>query len=193
MSKPTHRSRYVTKAAVRDMIESRAEIKRVVGTTSGTTSTSGAIIYKSSFSQGDDYSGRTGDKIRIQRIEWTVASKDTNTTLTRFILVSDTSNAGVAPAVTDILSSASTFAHMNPIYEIAKRFIVLVDIVLSVSSSGNQYPVRRGVVERKFPVYFNNTGSASTDGGKNALYALVIGENATATYVITTNVWYTDI
>jgi len=181
------------KKMVSDMIEARAELKRVVGTTSATAATAGAIIYKSGFAQGDSYDGRTGDKIRVHSIEWTAAFTDTANNLCRFILVEDTSNIGAAPSVTDILSSASVFAHMNPIYEIQHRFRVLLDVVLATSAAGQQYVMRRGEIRSKFPVYYNGTDAAATSGGKNALYAVVIGAASTGTYNFTTNTRFTDI
>jgi hypothetical protein len=182
-----------TKKMVADMIEARAEMKRNVGTTSGTASATGAVIYKSAFAQGDTYETRTGDKIRVHSIEWTAAFVDTANNLFRVVLVEDTSNIGAAPAVTDILSSASVFAHMNPIYEIQHRFRVLLDVVLTTSAAGKQYDIKRGTLKPKHPVYFNGVDASSTSGGKNALYAVVIGAASTGTYNFTTNTRFTDI
>lgn len=186
-----------TKVAIRkmvaDMIDSRAEIKRVVGTTSATAAATGAVIYKSSFAQGDAYDQRTGDKIKLYNIEWTAAFTDTASNLCRFVLVSDTSYSGTTPTVTEVLSSASVFAHMNPIYEIQHRFRVLLDVVLETSAAGEQYPIKRGVLSVKTPVYYNGTDAASTSGGKNALFAVVISAASTGTYNFTTNTRFTDL
>ncbi len=175
------------------MIDSRAEMKRIVGTSSGTGSASGALIYKSAIAQGDSYDARTGDKIRVHSIEWTVAFTDTANNLFRVLLVEDTSNTGAAPAVTDILSSANIFAHMNPIYEIQNRFRVLLDIKLSTSAAGEQYRIRSGLLKPKHFVYFNGTDATAASGGKNAIYALVIAKSNTGTYDLTTNTRFTDI
>jgi hypothetical protein len=181
------------KKMVSDMIESRAELKRVVGTTSATGSTGGVLIYKSAIAQDDTYQGRTGDRIRVHSIEWTAAYTDTANNLARFLLVEDTSNVGAAPVVTDVLSSATVFAHMNPIYEIQHRFRVLLDVVLATSAAGQQYVIQRGILRSKFPVYFNGTDATTTSGGKNAVYALVIANASTGTYNFTTSIRYTDI
>lgn len=186
-------NRAVIKKMVADMIESRAEMKRIVGTSSGTASATGAIIYKSAIAQGDSFDNRTGDKIRVHSIEWTAAFTDTANNLFRFVLVEDTSNIGAAPAVTDILSSANIFAHMNPIYEIQHRFRVLLDIKVSTSAAGEQYKIRSGLLKPKHPVYFNGTDSTASSGGKNAIYALVIGKSSTGTYDFTTSTRFTDI
>jgi hypothetical protein len=185
--------RNAIKKMVSDMIESRAEMKRVVGTSSAAGATAGAIIYKSAVAQGDGYTDRTGDKIRIHSIEWTAAYVDTNNNLFRCMLVEDTSNVGAAPAVTDILSSASVFAHMNPIYEIQHRFRVLLDVVLATSATGEQYAIKRGTIKTTFPNYFNGTANDSASGGKNGLYALVIANAATGTYNFSTSIRFTDI
>jgi hypothetical protein len=181
------------KKMVSDMIESRAEMKRQVSTTSGTGAAAGALIYKTPISQGDTYQQRTGDKIRVHVIEWTAAFVDTTNNLFRVLLIEDTSNIGAAPLVTDILSSANIFAHMNPIYELQHRFRVLLDVVLKTSAAGEQYPIRRGVIKPKHPVYFNNTDDTPASGGKNAIYAVVIAKNSTGTYDFTTNIRFTDI
>jgi hypothetical protein len=181
------------KKMVSDMIESRAELKRVIGTTSATASATGVLIYKSSIGQGDTYDARTGDKVRLHSIEWTAAFTDTANNLCRFLLVEDTSNTGSNPAVTDILSSASIFAHMNAIYEIQHRFRVLLDIVLPTSAAGQQYVIRRGTIKTHYPIYFNGTDATSTSAGKNAVFALVISAAGTGTYNLTTNVRFTDI
>ncbi len=186
-------NRVAIKKMVADMIESRAEMKRIVGTSSGTASATGAIIYKSAIAQGDSFDGRTGDKIRVHSIEWTAAFTDTANNLFRFLLVEDTSNIGAAPAVTDILSSANIFAHMNPIYEIQHRFRVLLDIKMSTSAAGEQYKIRSGLIKPKHPVYFNGTDNTAASGGKNAIYALVIGKSSTGTYDFTTSTRFTDI
>jgi hypothetical protein len=181
------------KKMVSDMIESRAELKRIVGTTTAAGTTAGAIIYKSAIAQGDGYTDRTGDKIRVHSIEWTAAYVDTANNLFRVLLVEDTSNIGAAPAVTDILSSASVFAHMNPIYEIQHRFRVLLDVILPTSATGEQYPVRRGLIKTTFPNYFNGTANDAASGGKNGLYAVVIANAATGTYNFSTSIRFTDI
>ncbi len=175
------------------MIESRAELKRIVGTSSGTGAAAGAIIYKTAIAQGDSFSDRTGDKIRVHSIEWTAAFTDTASNLFRVLLVEDTSNTGAAPAVTDILSSANIFAHMNPIYEIQNRFRVLLDIKLSTSAAGEQYRIRTGTLKPRHFVYYNGTDATASSGGKNAIYALVIAKNSSGTYDLTTNIRFTDI
>lgn len=181
------------KKMVADMIESRAELKRIVGTTSATASATGAVVYKTAIAQGDSYDGRTGDKIRVHSVEWTAAFTDTANNLCRFVLVEDTSNTGAAPAVTDVLSGANVFAHMNPIYEIQHRFRVLLDVVLATSAAGEQYVIRRGTLKPKHFVYYNGTDATSSAGGKNAIYAVVISAASTGTYNLTTNIRFTDI
>lgn len=183
---------FVTKQAVRDMIQAQIEQKRIVQTSSGTVATTGAIIYYSAIGQGDALNTRSGDKVLVKQLLWSFAYSDTATGTARIMLVQDTSNSGTAPGVTEILSSATVQAHLNPVYHLQNRFKVLVDKVFETSAAGVQYINDRGSVKVRLPVYYNGTGTASTDGGKNSIFVLVIGGQNTGAYVINVDIGFTD-
>lgn len=182
----------LTKAQVKSMIQARLETKRIVQTSAGTGSTSGAIIYYSAIAQGDALNQRSGDKVLIKELNWTFAYSDSVTGTSRMMLVQDLLNVGAAPAVTDILSSATVQAHLSPANHLQNRFKVLVDETFETSVAGIQYINKRGSVKVKHPVYYNGTGTASTDGGRGSLYFLIVNGQATGGYVINVDTGYTD-
>lgn len=174
------------------ILESRMEHKRIVQASNGTVATAGALIYYAAISQDDTISGRTGDKINPTELLWTFGYSDTATGIARMIIFQDTSNTGAAPSVTDVLSSATPQAHLNTVYNLQKRFRVLVDRTITTSAAGEQYVNLRGRVTKLSPIYFNGTGATSASGGKNALYVLIIGGQATGGYAINLDLAYTD-
>lgn len=183
---------FVTKSAVRNMIQSQVEQKRIVQVSTGTVTTAGTLIYYSSIAQGDDKDARAGDKILIKSCNWTFAYSDTLTGVARIMLLQDTSNLGAAPAVTDVLSSATVQAHLNPLYHIQNRFKVLADETFTTSVAGEQYINRKGSCKIRAPIYFSGTGSSAASGGKNAVYLLIIGGQAVGGYVVNIDMSYTD-
>lgn len=185
-------SQYVTRKAVKDMISAKLEMKRIVGVTNATVSTAGVLIYKSSMAQGDDFDSRAGDKVYVHDMDYTFSFSDTVTSVARILIFKDTSNTGASPSVTEVLSSATVQAHLNPVYDIQGRYKVYVDRIVDVSVAGRQYVTVRGNLKIRSPVFFNGTGSTSTSGGKNALYALVIGGQATGAYALNTSMRFTD-
>jgi len=192
IAKTMKKSKYVTKSDVRNMLESQLEKKRIVQTSSGTVATAGTIIYYSAIAQGDALNERAGMKILVKELSWTFAYSDNVTGVARFLLVQDTSNTGVAPTVTEILSSATVQAHLNPTYHLQNRYKVLVDKTMTTSVAGEQYHNKLGRAVVKLPVFYNGTTTASSSGGKNSLYLLIIGGQATGAYVVNIDIAYTD-
>ena len=194
LNKSTRKSRPVTKQAVLQMIEARTELKHVVGVTTGVPAIAGAMIYKSSIAQTDDYSGRTGDQIRIHEIKYTVSLVDTANNELRLIIVEDSEQYGAsnAPTVGDILASATYTSQYNPILQANNRFKYLLDRRLDVSATGKQLRTVDGTIKMKGITSYVGTDAASASGGKNSIWALVIGFAATGGYTLTTSIAFRD-
>lgn len=153
-------SQYVTKKAVRDMFEAQVERKIQIGTLNTTASIAGFMTYFSSIAQDDTISGRTGDKIILKEVDWTFSYSDTVLSVCRFMLVLDRFNQGVAPTVTDVLSSATVQAHLQAVNRLQNRFKVLADVTLDIAPGSRQYITKRGTVKLNVPTFFNGTTAA---------------------------------
>lgn len=182
----------MTKKAVRDMLEAQVERKMSIGTLNSTATTAGFLTYFSSIGQDDTLSGRTGDKIRLKQVDWTFSYSDTVLSVCRFILLVDRLNQGAAPAVTDILSSATVQAHLQPVNRLQNRFKILADVILDVAPGARQYLTRKGTIKLDIPTYFNGTSAALASAGKNAMFLLCVGGQATGGIAVNVAQTYTD-
>jgi len=174
------------------MITARSEIKYIVGTTSTTAATTGSLIYLSALAQDDTLSGRTGDRVRPVSMRVRVSMSDTSTNITRFIIIQDKLNYGAAPAVADVLSSANYNALINPIALANERFKVLDDFCSLTSTAGEQTFVHEKLYKLKGEISYTGIAGTSANGGKNAIYCLVICLAGTPTYDLKQCMAYTD-
>jgi len=177
----------ITKRMVKDMIESRIEHKvGCVLSAETVVTTAGSVkLITSNISQGSDINNRDGDMIIIDRIRMTINVRNTDTAATnifstRFILFSDELNTGAAPAVGDVLNSASIFSGVLPVNKQKQRFRIYADFVLDSVSNTSTATVTRILnhkINRK--CFFSGT-SGSTSNGKGALFLLEIANFAGA-------------
>jgi len=186
------RDNFVTKQAVRSMIESQLEKKIIVGTSNLTASVAGSVVYYSTIAQDDTINGRTGDKINLKQVDWTFSYSDTVLSVCRVMLFMDSQNQGATPAVTDVLTSATVQAHLNTFNRLQNRFKVLADVVLDVAPGSRQYVTRRGTVKVNMPTFFTGTTSGVASAGRNALFLLIVGAQASGGVAINVAQVYTD-
>jgi hypothetical protein len=184
----------VTKQQVKEMILSRSELKKNVGTTTGVPAVAGAMVYKSTILQDDSFSGRTGDQIRPSKMDISVLFSDTANNGFRVIIVQDTESytAAGAPTVSDILAAATYISHHNPIGELNSRFKYLFDRSFDVSATGKQLVTYRTSIDMKGVISFSGTGDTSASCGKNAIWMAVIGFAATGGYTVVTTTHFRD-
>lgn len=147
--------------------------------TPGAAGTIGPISY---IAQGDDYNNRQGNSVRTVSIETrltvyvTAGGFQDNM---RYILFADMENAGATPAVTDVLEAASPrspFNHLN-----TKRFVILHDEIISVSTVGNATQSR--VIKQPLDVhlFFSAAAGAVASGREGALHFLLVADVTGAT------------
>lgn len=149
----------------------------------------GLLTLLNGMAPGTTGSDRIGRRIRICSFQIRlVFQNDTASTFShcRMILFMDKQANGAAPAITDLLTSASPQAMLN--LDNARRFRVLYDkdfvLIGNSTSPSNSVEGKRITYYRKtniMTVY--NSGSAGTIGDieTNSLYCLLIGSAASGT------------
>jgi hypothetical protein len=189
----------VTKQAVKQILLSRQEKKILTSgiTTGNAFSNTGTMIPLDTISQGDDIGQRSGDVIRHLHLHMQVVSYEpivNTSSVWRLIVFSDTMANGAAPAVTDVLASASFIASYNPLNLQRHRFKILYDKShIMVGGNANQEANAIVDVDLNTTRYFNDTSASSTNIGRNALFALIISSNAaTCIYSRSWQLQYTD-
>jgi len=152
-----------------------------VGVSTTTVSNAGQIIQLNAIAQGDTAAQRTGNSILAKYLagKFTIlASSAATQTLFRFILFIDRQQVSdTAPAVTDILSSASTMSFLNNSQ--AGRFQVLEDKLFTydvLQKRTSLWKYYKSFAGSNLHVKFN--GTAATDIQKNGIYMLLLSSEA---------------
>jgi len=191
--------RPVTKSAVKQILQSRQELKvNSSGITAGIAFTvAGVVTPLDTVGQGDNLNQRNGDTIRFQHLRLQITSFEptANASSTwRLIVFHDTMANGASPAVTDVLDSANFNAPFNGINLQRRRFKVLHDRThVMVGTQPNQEVNDIVDIPLKMTRYYNDATATSTNIGKNALFALIISSNATTSvYARNFQIRYTD-
>jgi len=165
------------------MIESRIELKSVAASIGATASTAAGVVqYFTPILQDDTTNGRTGDQIVPHDITVRFTSIGSASESARFVLFQDKFANGTAPAVLDVLSSASynaTYNHINVILN--KRFKILSDTQLDLNVAGEALKHHRQVIKLKGKIGFIGTGDTSASSGPNTIWLIYIG---TSTHVV---------
>jgi hypothetical protein len=196
---PTKAIKPVTKAGVKQILQSRQEVKvNSSGITGGIAFTlAGTIIPLDTIGQGDNINQRSGDTVRINhlRVQTTAFEPTVNTSSTwRIIIFSDTMANGAPPAVTDVLDSASFTAPYNGVNFQRRRFKIYHDrTYVLVGGNPNQEVTDIFDSPMKVTRYYNDATATNSNIGKNALFALIISSNAvTSVYARNFQIRYTD-
>jgi hypothetical protein len=190
---------------VKSMIASTQEHKDYAFSLSAATdySASGAVYgLTTQVVQGDDIVNRSGDVITLKNLRLTWSSANSVAGLTarvaiRSIIFADTMSSGSAPAVTDVLDTASWISGYNNINKQRNRFIIYSDVtydMVSETQSALKTKTFNIVPNRK--VYYNAANGFPASVGKNHLFHILIssGTGAAGQYVYSTyaTLRYTD-
>jgi hypothetical protein len=144
-----------------------------------TPATTGTIYYMSAVSQDDTRSGRTGERITVEYIEWRWNIIATLTSNYRMVIFRDMFNQQVAPAVSDVLQTASvssSYSYAN--YVNNKRFKILFDRCTSQSAVGDLSNTGSMRIPCRFINLFNGTGSTVASAAQGVIFLLVITDTA---------------
>ena len=149
---------------------------------------------------GSGGSNRVGDSIRTQSLEFHVlATRNGTDGNVRVVIYRDSENQGATPSTGDLLQSTGTLVNMtspinwvnhNPNGE-RNRFVILLDEVMSVSSSEpnvhHRVKLTQGVMKH---ARFRGTSSAMASSAEGALFIMVITDQAANQPLIS---WYSRI
>jgi hypothetical protein len=180
-------SKSVVRKMVKDIVSSRIEHKVADSTAAfAAVATAGTITPLTSILvQGSEIFNRDGDMVIINELDLVYAVKCQLTSTTndapqvvRMIVFADNLNVGAAPAVTDILASASVYAgYQNPNRQ-KQRFKIYHDVtfdIIGATAAACHSIDKRFKINRK--CYFS-AASGSTSNGKGALFVLTIVDSA---------------
>jgi hypothetical protein len=187
--------------AVKDVLASRVEHKRVIGTAAyadlSTSGTIGAITQ--AIAQGDDLNARSGDTILLEKGVFRFVFKNEQGSLSnnvvRVIIFSDSMCNGTNPSVTDVLASASPISGLTTTTHQANRFKIYYDKMVCCYS-GTQSGLQSHVVSLNFNRRVHYLGSSgSSASGRNSMFVLFITDIAvtsTIAYKWSYDLQYTD-
>lgn len=179
----------VVSRAVRDVLSSRVEHKRITATNAyADFATAGAVASPlQAIGQGDDINGRSGDTILVEQMMIRAVFKNNPGSyagvVVRFMVVSDTLNQGTAPAVTDILASADVNSGYNQTARQQNRFKILHDFRTSLVGQTNTQVVTHDRFLSLNRKVFYSAASGASSHGRNAIFVLFISDSASANVV----------
>lgn len=161
----------------------RAELKAVDTTISQVADTTGAVTLLNGIARGDDINQRVGRRVRLASLQASIVNYVTPTTgidqTHRCLIVYDKQSNGVAPAITDVLVSASTVAMPN--LDNRQRFVILYDKLMHLNASAEPGSMVAFKISKRLPygVQFNS-GDAGTvaDIQTGGLFFITIGSVA---------------
>lgn len=153
---------------------------------SGPVDNSGSISLLSGIGQGDDVNQRQGNSVLAKTLLFrTFCNLNTSaeSTQLRFIIIKDLENQGSTPSVSDVIGpSPSVITPLN--VDHTSRYQVLRDKVLTLKKDMNSYNMKQFITVND---HLKFTGSGTTDVYKNAIYLILISDQATNTPSVTWN------
>lgn len=182
------------------MMDSQLEHQMVnynIGATSYATAGATEPVTQSII-QGSATSQRDGSAIVIREIEYREVLNLLSATIgaaVRTLIVLDTQNTGVVPAITDVLDNAQVQSPYNVNTRINKRFRILYDVMHGLAVGG---PTQEVTVHWRYTkmiqVKYNGTTNAAASNGRNALFVYHITDLGVAppTYKFGMTLRYTD-
>ncbi len=145
-------------------------------------STSGTMACLSFIPLGDNYNQRDGRSIRTMGLEMRIVNElDPAVTLkdlVRTVVFADLENAGSAPAVTDLLTTAHPMATFN-VNNLA-RFIPVWDNLEAVETYTTEYRTHTLKLPLDEHIRFRGDGATAADQAEGSLWLCVIKLSATA-------------
>lgn len=146
----------------------------------------GTVYLLNGCQKGTNYDQRDGRSLKVKSL-WCssacVRNVTTGPSIVRLIWFVDKQPSGATPAVTDVLASASIYAPRN--LSNKKRFFVLKEKILSVSSTGGKEKVIHKPVYKALDMhtaYDNGNAGTIADISSNAIFLLAISDQATSNY-----------
>ena len=130
------------------------------------------LTHLTGVAQGDDYTNRSGRKIRAKSLQikgsLTMSAAATNTHF-RMILFKDLQNQGTVPSAANILPDIDDLRPSDPIF--LKRFRIMWDrtIMLNERVDGNA-PVKAFKYFKNIDIPVTYSGTSGTDEGQNSLW-----------------------
>lgn len=141
-----------------------AEIKVVDTTVSGSISSSGSLFLVNGIAQGDGNSNRDGNSVKSKggSFRWIATqSGSASRSFLRLLVVADTRCNGAAPSVTDVLNSASVYAHPNLVSE-PNRYVILHDSVQLMDAASRTACFGEVALPQLTDVHFTYSGTGAT-------------------------------
>lgn len=162
-------------------------------------STTGSVIPISAMAQGDTSLLREGLQVRMQTIAYRLTctlNTSVSSTKIRFIVVMDKECHGVAPTVAELLEAGSPIEFKE--HDQRGRFRFLSDKTYMINSqySGQEFQIFKrwfkNLKGRKH--WYIGTAGSTANLGKNALYLVMISDQATYTPTVAyrTRLRFTD-
>jgi len=153
--------------------------KNDVGPASINVDTTGTVVHLTAIAQGDGSNQRTGNSILLSgcsvKLQIALHASATVSAL-RVILFQDKQQvADGTPAISDVLNSVSTMAHLNA--NNIGRFNILMDKMVMLGVGSNTTKVIQEYFKIQKHVRYN--GTATTDIQKNGLYIMFLSTEPT--------------
>ena len=180
----------------------RSELKAVDTTIGQVADTTGAVTLLNGIARGDDINQRVGRRVRLASLQASIVNYVTPATgidqTHRCLIVYDKQSNGVAPAITDVLVSASTVAMPN--LDNRQRFVILYDKLMHLNAAAEPGSMVAFKISKRlsYGVQFNS-GDAGTvaDIQTGGLFFITIGSIAAGgtagTFSGRVRVRYTDM
>lgn len=174
---------YVAKPKKKYKPKQKEEWKAITTNLTLNQDSTGSLVLLNGCTRGGDIANREGRQINMRSVE--IKLQDFVTSGTgidqnhRILLVLDKQPNGVAPAIADILDSASTYALRN--LNNRKRFKILWDKRLQMNASGEPFSTKLINKYKKFYIQTTyNAGDVGTiaDIATNSLYLIGFGNVA---------------
>lgn len=174
----------LTKQSFVAMLNARREMKYYTDNDETTVAANGAIGPMSQpIVVGDTADSRDGNQISVSELELnlTLALNASATSDTiRFIVFADMQSNSVYPTVTDVIVAADPNAIFTRSVRVTKRFKILHDVLLTLTSVGsNRIVIHRKRIKTNHVVTYNGTTSVESANGRGAVYYLICGDETT--------------
>lgn len=173
--------------AMAKAIKAVINVERKVHAVGNTTdiSTTPNVFLLTGIAQGDDVSDREGRSIKPMFLDYrfTMEKQTGIFDFVRFLIVRDKDSTGVAPTITDILTTSDVRSHRNRVTD-QNRIEILVDRVFSLSGSSaatdsttsSMHQYVQGHVKLSKHLKYDGTGA--TDVSWGAIHAVFLGVQA---------------
>lgn len=152
-----------------------ADLHMMNNNSSTTMSSAGVIVYLATTAIGDGNADRTGAAINPLELDYYHNLNIATTGIARMIIFQDSQTYGAAPAVLDVLATATVDSQFNIPNALSKRFRILKDWVhTGVTAQSTSLRSYKGKIKRMNKIMFTGDTNAVASAGRGALYLLRI-------------------